>query len=487
MALLGLAAVLSLSLVACGKWDNSDKYEGIFSPEELEWDAEHEYGTYAVVVASSASADVYDAAVRMAEKLSENTGAYAECFYAHEDIPKGNDVCRIFIGDLGFDETSKYLRGFRAEDIGYKYHDKCVYIGGITEKALLRAIEKFIDDVVVYADIEFFMNEDTEVFIRGEYDIAEIKLAGFSLGEYTLVYPKGDDNLRDIANDFRDQVLDSTGYLLSVSSDAALSAKSRVILLGDCDAFEEHKLTPEADRAKIAVFDAGVMLVSEQPIAIKAALDRLGQELLRADENGCADVRIDGTVDIIFDTTDVSVLSFIPTSPELSLADMIAMLEKVRESYPDIVRFEGVSANSMQSLFYNFNESYALITLSDNTYHMIRKDRYTYDLNRADAVDAVKYTHTDRGAVFNVLELFGECDNDSVSSTMSGACLIFSDSAILDIDGVKSAAAFFEQNHISGIDSLYFAGETLSPHSYVVAKTDLFTYSQTQIKTISFH
>ena len=484
-----LAMLLVCSFVACEKSDPNDKYDGIFSPvDDLAWDTEHEYESYAIIVADDVSSDVYYAAQRIAGKLSENTGAHAECFYAHEEIVSGSGVCRILVGDVGFESSHKYIKKFRSEDIGYKYHDKCVYIGGITQASLLSSIERFIDDVVVYADREFFMNDGTELFLEGEYDIEEIKLLGFSLGEYTIVYPKGDGKLRAIANDFSEYILDTSGYLLTVCSDADLSAQSRVILLGDCDAFDEHKLTPEPDRVKIAAFDAGVMLVSEQPPAIKVALERLERELTAVDENGCADARIDEEIDIIFDSTDVSVLSLRAHSFALSRSDMLSIIEKVRESYPDILRFEGVSEDSVQSLFYNFNDKYELITLTDNTYHMIRKERYTYATDTANGVDVVKYMHTVRGTVFSVLELCGEYDKIKATSMLNGGtALIFSDVTISDIDGVTSAAALFEQDRVSGIDAAYFAGETLSPYAYVITDTTGFTYSYTGIKIISFN
>ena len=119
-----LTLILLLTFVSCKSKDKSDKYDGLFSGEEADWIAEHEYATYAVVLSSGVTSAVYDAAHQVAEKLSENTGAYAECFYAHEEIPSGEDVCRILVGDTGLEASRKYLRGFRSGEIGYKYHDK---------------------------------------------------------------------------------------------------------------------------------------------------------------------------------------------------------------------------------------------------------------------------------------------------------------------------------------------------------------------------
>ena len=81
-------------------------------------------------------------------------------------------------------DVQKYLKGFRVKDIGYKYRDKTVCIGAITEDALLSALELFFDDVAVYSDKEFFMNNGTEKLIKGEYSVGEIKLNGFSLSPF---------------------------------------------------------------------------------------------------------------------------------------------------------------------------------------------------------------------------------------------------------------------------------------------------------------
>ncbi len=490
---LTVLVILSLTLIACSSDGDIDKYDGIFSPDdEPAWNAEHEYATYAVVVSSEASAAVYDAAAEITEGLSENTGAHAERFYAYEEIPSGEDVCQIFIGDVGFEASRRYLKDFRAEDIGYSYHDKCVYIGGITDASLLRAIDRFIDDVVVYADREFFMNDGTDFFLEGEYDVGEIKLCGFPLGEYTIVYPNGNDKLRTIANYFSMKMLISSGYVIPVCTDTDLQAESRVILLGDCDveAFDEYKIPSDPYRVRIVGFDAGVMLVSEQPSAIKVAIERLEGELLSADEDECVNVTLEDAIDIEFDTTDMSVLSVRAESSDLLQADMISIASRIEESYPDLVRLEAISADSMQLLFYGFLNKYELIELSDNTYHMIRKDRYTYQKESERGVDLLKYKHIEKGTSVTVTECFGEPDEakPTLISTLgkNGAVLVFSDGSLSDIETLGSAAAIFEQEHIGGIDTAYFAGESLSLLSYSATEEATFNHSYTQIKLISF-
>ena len=485
-----LSIILALALSGCAEWNKKRKYDGLFSnEEEPEWNVEHEYATYAIVVASDVSSAVYDAAGRIAEKLAENTGAYAERFYAHEDIPADDDVCRIFVGDVGIESTSKYLRGFRSEDIGYKYHDKCVYIGGITDTALLRAIGLFMDEVVVYADKGFFMNEDTEVFVKGDYDVDDIKLCGFSLGEYTIVYPNGNDKLRTIANYFSMKFLMDSGYMIPVCSDADLATESRVMLLGDCAVFEEHKVESEPDKAKIVRFDSGVMFVAEQPSAIKVALERLENELLKADENGQDNVPLDSDIVISFDYEEASVLSVRGDSFELSRSDMLSIIEKIRECNPDIIRLESASADSVQSVFSNFSDTYELITLSDGSYHMITKGRYTYERSAESGFEVLRYKRTDKSAELRVIELFDEPEDvkGSLSTALRGGVgIIFSDSLISGVDGVVSATSVFESGGADRIDSAYFSGEALSPVSYDVTHSGGVTYSHTQIKIISF-
>lgn len=490
IVLCALALILSFSLIACGKSADGDKYDGIFSPEELDWDAEHEYETYAVVVAPDAPPLICEAAECIAQKLAENTGAYAERFYAHEELPKGSDVCRILVGDVGVEETRKYLRDFRAEDIGYKYHDKCVYIGGITEESLLRAIEKFKEDVVVYADGEFFMNENTEFFLRGEYDIEEIKLGGFSLGEYTLVYPKGKDKVRDIAKDFSSKILISSGYWLPVCSDADISSESRVILLGNCDAFEEYKSTCEIDKAKIVGFDLGVMVVSEQPLAINLALEAFAERLLTADDSHRVDITVDEPIDIIFDTIDVSILTICPDVRLLSISDMISIAEKIEEIRPDIVRLECVSRDAAEGIFDNLDDKYTLISLPNDVYHMVQKDRYEYAVDSARGVDVVRYSNLSKSATLEVLEL-GKLDDEELGALQSmlskDSCFIgFSSSAIKDIDGLKPISALFDVSNIGEIDTPYFAGETYIPTAYSLTEATGYTYGYMQIKVISF-
>ena len=219
--------------------------------------------------------------------------------------------------------------------------------------------------------------------------------------------------------------------------------------------------------------------------------EELGDKLLAADDNGKVDVNIDEPIEIRFDTTELSVLSFSTDSYALSRSVMLSMIEEIRESYPDIIRFERVSADSVESLLYNFNDKYALVALPNDTYHFIRKDRYEYAADGESDAYNVTYTHISRSAELYVLEI-GDLTSDALDVLNSalaewGALLVFSDTEISGVDGVRSASALFEVNHTGGIDTPYFAGDTLAPVSYTVTETTGYTFGYTQVKIISFN
>lgn len=443
-----LFLVVSLAfsvLCSCAK-DDSEPSGEFLSGEPSAWDQEHPYDSYAIVLPINCSTDVHEAIEALATKLAENTGAFVDIFYSHETIPSGKKVCHIFIGDTGDEASQKYLGKFRAEDKGYRFRDDVVHIGGCTEESLLSAIELFKNEIVVYADKEFFMNDGKEAFIPAEYDVSSIKLAGVLVGEYTLVYPQGNLELREMAEEFRDALAEASGFYLSIKSDSDVIRGTRAILLGNC------KLTgvsiPEAsmdDMATVSTYSSGIMIMCEEIFGIRYALDELLSKLLDLDANKSSDVRIESYTEYTFDIEMSDVFTLSSRQELLSLSELLSAIEILRDHQSDIYRIEGICDDSMQYIFDQFSGDYQLTKISDGMYTMSANSMRVERL----AIDGAVFTDyiTSDARVLSLIDLF---DTDAVDVAMlqdktSSQSLIFTKEEKSAVENIFSFADSFWQ------------------------------------------
>ena len=412
--ILTVLLLIALALgVLCSCEDDDDLSGEFLSGEPSAWNQEKPYDQYAIVLPINCSVDVYAAAEALAAKLAENTGAFADLFYAHESTPSGKRVCHIFIGDTGDESSQKYLGRFRAEDTGYRFRDGAVHIGGRTEVSVLASIELFKNEVVVYADEEFFMNDGKEVFLSAEYEVSSIKLAGVSVGEYTLVYPAARADIREMAEAFRDVLLEESGFYLSVKADSDVARGTRAIILGDCRLTGVSLPDVRTDRATVSTYSSGIMILCEESFGLRYALDELWGTLLDLDADKSSDVRIEPYTEYTFDIKTTDVFTLRSRQESLSLNELLSAVEILRDNPSGIYRIEGIGDDSMGYIFGNFADDYKLTKISEGIYTMSARSMQVEHL----AIDGAVFTDylTSGGHMLRMIDLF---DADAVDMTV---------------------------------------------------------------------
>lgn len=420
-------AVLLFSLSSCGSGNDDGLYDYIFSEIEDELSsADTAYLCYRVIVASDCTAEVYAAAEKLCSDISDSTGQTTELLYDTDDSDADDTVCEILIGNTERAESQSFLKKYRVKDFGYLRRGSVVLVGGLTSEATLSAIRSFTENIVVYADGEYFMGDGASFSYKGEYPIEKIVLRGFELCDYTLVYGDDDRSAYLEAERVREALAERSGYYLQIKSDAECSDKTRAICIGKTDINHSDGIICALNEAYILPYSTGISLLYANSYGMEYASDILLDVLCSADESGVADITIDRLQTFTFETCGFSMMSFRTDSAEYSMQDVLDIFERIDEENPEIVRLYGFSESFAEYIAESADGKYQTLTICDGIYHLYSHAAYTADI--ADettfgggSVFKTVYTNKADGISFELLEIFSDDPSDVGAAALAAA------------------------------------------------------------------
>ncbi len=138
----------------------------------------------------------------------------------------------ILLGPTAREASKKVTEGMRTRDYAMTFDGDKIVLAGTTMDTIQRAIDRFINDVVIKqsknnmgsATIE--LTEANKFFYTyGKYTIGECSLLGADIKEYTIVYSKTDIySAERYARLFANILSTSAGYGLPIKADTALKS-----------------------------------------------------------------------------------------------------------------------------------------------------------------------------------------------------------------------------------------------------------------------
>lgn len=377
ISLVVIAIILSAATLLSSCSPNTSSYEHLFEGGMSDLDEiPVEVDDFIIVVPAECSGAVYDATISLAEKIKEKTSSDTRVLYDYQEVkPKTHDML-ILVGKTDYEESQRFLRDFRKDDFGYTYSDQIVLIGGACDESLLSAIEKFRQDVVLYADSELFISSGTEYIFRADYTIKRIELNGFQLFDYTLVYPKDNSDDFAAATYFQKILADNTGYYLDIKSDSQADKNSRAICIGKTKLDTTLSDNIGKGASLISEYPSGISLISDNFYTMKKALDSLLSILCSTDSSAVSKVQISSyTPDTVaFEEITITDIS----SSSLASTDLLRnTANTILNSSLSIIRLSDVSDNTACSLFYTLGNKYSMISFgnsADKRTHYIYKN-----------------------------------------------------------------------------------------------------------------
>lgn len=470
--------LLLLSSCAQNKDNGDDIYSSLLSLwTQAEEEPEPNIEKYIAVIPSDCSAEVYNAARELCDKIAENTSAEVKLFYEHEEYKAGNKSCEIIIGNSR--RSEKTLKRYKSEDFGYFSEDGVVYIGGQSDTAVLSAIAKFREDVVVYADPEFFINDTTSYFYRAEYDIDKIILNGFELCDYNIVYPKDDSVGCALATEFSKMITEKTGYCLSLKNDKEAQDQALSICIGDT-ALHTDPTPCEMTDFEIAPYSTGISLFAGNRYGMKTAIEKLSSLLLNKDQSGNVTAEISSVISDEFRCAELNIKQISPSSLQLEREEIVDIHNAICTENTDIVKICGISAESALRISQNLGGGYSMLEIfagENGIYYFYKNSRVSIKETEIGEKDAdLVYVVSDIEFELEFIELFAtdpkdttaavgaaERCNDIINGSDKG-CIVIG-SAFRDVADIAFNSTVDKAGRVSALDGSN--GDRSDPYFYI--------------------
>ena len=286
-----LAIFMICTLAACSKKKDSSELDEIFERLEIvdedESDTETEMSYFAehiyIIIPSGCSGELSLKARELADKMKEQVGLLVSLKYDNELISLPKDSCEVLIGNTNRLASENAEDELKSNDYLCRWDDGALVICGKSDAATIKAVEKFISDILPTSTPYALMHEDAHFELFNEYTIKKITLNGYDLYDYTLVYDSAQkSNERVIAEALRDFINTKSGYLLEViSSDELKSNSGRTLKISTAKS--------ASDKAVIISEENGVSIVGDDSYSLSMAV----AELAKGIKNNVSDGKVD--------------------------------------------------------------------------------------------------------------------------------------------------------------------------------------------------
>ena len=306
------AVLLCFSLLSCSEDDSNSfdelyeaisVYEDMISKQESE-EKEAQKQKFVIVIPEGCGAELFDSAAFLSEVMSKYVGYEVEVFY-DSDLKQKSTNFEMLIGGTNREKSQKYMMELRSLDCGYKYLDGAFLIGAHNGTLISDAV-RALGEAIQSGEIDpAYINAAKPYSECGEYSVSEVRLNGFLLCEYAIVYP--DKNTNDemaIANRLKCLFEECLGYTLRVVSDKSLSDSTRCICVGNTS-----RTTSKADSlaATISLADNGdIELLAKDNFGLWLAAEKFFGAFCECEADGACDVRISGVKKYEYTNDDLS-------------------------------------------------------------------------------------------------------------------------------------------------------------------------------------
>ena len=270
----------------------------------------------------------------------------ADVYYDFEISSKNDGHTLIFVGAHSNDICRRAYLDFKSDDYRYSFLNGAFVVGGVTDDATVLAIERFIDDVVDKSSSDIILDDGEGFIYRHSYsDTQEIKLNGFALSQYKIIYPSKDADGMMIANRLKDDIEEHFGYTLSVGSDSESDQNARSICIGRTVRANTYGFTCSETQSVILPYSTGISIISDSLFGLDRGMSEFFSVISNSDS---LDIQIYEKLSVEYnlDIGTVMDLNFIGTA--LDVERILLVCDTVRASEADIIRLHGMSSASFE-------------------------------------------------------------------------------------------------------------------------------------------
>ena len=281
LTLLVLLISLVLSMAACNDSSN-DILQGLIQLEPSESSGEQDdyraASIYRIIISENSTPELSAIAESLGEKLETATTIGTEVVYDYQTPIYIDGAVEILLGYTARSESTLKLGELRDKDYVIEWYGEKLVIGGKSQDATIDAAEYFLENILPQSTVAVLMRPDQKFGFVGEYDVEEIKLNGFSLSEYKIIYENGS---RDLAERFVETVRIQSGYMLDALPVGKYSG-GKYISIG---AAVDSDIIIESDSAFVGVRKNNVYILGSGENELTAAIESFTEKLFSGEDH----------------------------------------------------------------------------------------------------------------------------------------------------------------------------------------------------------
>ena len=189
---------------------------------------------YTVVRPEKPSSDLLEKINAFYQKLKTKADiGYRDDFYL-ENVPAYSiGEYEIIVGKTNRPETAQFLSDMKYNDYGFAQIGKKIVVAGHSEEATIKAINAFMDQVVLTKESEdgVFYKSEMDFLKKLDYNIGEVSIGGVPVQNYRLVYPKKNNQSEKVAAQLIADVLaNASGIVLDVVHDGEEATEYEILV-----------------------------------------------------------------------------------------------------------------------------------------------------------------------------------------------------------------------------------------------------------------
>lgn len=342
-----LLLCFSLLLSSCANSSSGINEHSLYLPYATDESSSEKTDFFFFIIPKDASAELIESAKALCEKFRVKNDVKAQVYFDNELLPTYKAPRFILIGNTSHFSSQKAISHLKRDDYICLSIEKDVVIGGKSCSASILAIERFTKEILPYFDGESGISAASTFEFFAEYPNKDLTINGYSLSDYTFVYPS-ENSMREMELVYllREKLADTCGAYPNVLSDKDADETDRLICVGNC--FEQTRAEPQ-----IAYEGNSVKLFADSANILAQAV----QTLIKTCESSQSITLRESTV-IESQTPVIDLLSVLADKAETEndLADIVNVCKKIKQTLPMLVCFDLPSGTELEQYKKNLNE-----------------------------------------------------------------------------------------------------------------------------------
>ncbi len=468
LSLLLLLFLFPSSLLSCQKETIDLPFELLTEPSDAQSEQE-ELSAYRLILPISSSAELFSATQSLAKQLETATDVPAVVMYDTEwQATEDEKTVTVFVGNLSLPNVRHTLSDFRSDDYLCHIDGNTVLLGAKSEAATLAALERFASELLPYATAYGF-SSDAELLFRADYGISSVKINGFDLWNYSIVYGPDSSGTEALAKHLQHRLERDTRYTLDVCSAIDFQENRKQIFLTQ---------TEETPKESIRIFadEYGITLSAHDLFGLSAGIQRLLEQILTPDANGHVSITFPSQEIHTYSHASRTVASLKLGEESLTRAELTALSDRLKTKSPSILSLNTEDQEALTSLATLLSDRYSAVE-NTSLFQTGTAANFLWDLSEEMSVPAMLYQIGEGNEAFLllVLEGFSEGELPDVLRERSLPLLVLVHTELSD--AIDAAPSFAN----TAFDLLLFqtTWQGLRQNAFAVyAEPDCFTLSE---------